>query len=51
MGILRPEELPSYSYDDYQLWDGRWELIEGIPFAMSPSPTQDHQSLAMRIGA
>jgi hypothetical protein len=24
---------------------GRWELIEGIPFAISPAPTPRHQWL------
>lgn len=47
MGALRKEEyLPNYTYDDYKLWKGDWELIEGIPYAMSPSPLKDHQSIA-----
>ena len=35
--------LPYYTYEDYCNWKGRWELIEGIPFAMSPAPTPRHQ--------
>ncbi|HJY21679.1 MAG TPA: hypothetical protein VJ279_02270 [Hanamia sp.] len=27
---------PYYTYKDYCAWEGRWELIDGIPFAMSP---------------
>lgn len=23
--------LPHYTYEEYRLWEGRWELIEGIP--------------------
>lgn len=47
MGALRREEyLPNYTYDDYCLWEGDWELIDGIPYAMSPSPMKDHQSIA-----
>ena len=34
---------PHYTYDDYCLWEGRWELIEGMPYAMSPAPTPRHQ--------
>jgi Uma2 family endonuclease len=34
---------PQFSYEDYLLWEGRWELIEGMPYAMSPSPVREHQ--------
>lgn len=43
--------LPHYTYDDYVHWEGRWELIEGIPFAMSPSPNFFHQQNAALITA
>ena len=39
--------LPYYTYEDYKQWEGRWELIEGIPYAMSPLPVPKHQ----RVGA
>ncbi len=38
--------LPNYTYDDYILWEGRWEIIQGIPYAMSPMPSPRHQRLA-----
>ena len=41
--------LPYYSYDDYCRWEGRWELIDGIPFAMSPAPGMRHQWLVANI--
>lgn len=41
--------LPYYTYEDYCHWEGRWELIEGIPFAMSPAPTTRHQWVAANI--
>ncbi|MGN6617995.1 MAG: Uma2 family endonuclease [Ilyomonas sp.] len=41
--------LPHYTYDDWKLWEGKWELIEGIPFAMSPSPVPEHQRVAAEI--
>ena len=41
--------LPYYTYEDYCNWEGRWELIEGIPFAMSPAPTPRHQWLVANI--
>jgi Uma2 family endonuclease len=41
--------LPYYTYKDYCNWEGRWELIEGIPFAMSPAPSPRHQWIAVNI--
>ena len=41
--------LPYYTYDDYCNWEGRWELIDGIPFAMSPAPSLRHQWLSANI--
>jgi len=38
-----------YTYDDYKRWKGDWELIEGAPFAMSPSPSVKHQLLVSRL--
>ena len=38
---------PYYTYEDYCQWEGRWELIEGMPYAMSPAPIPSHQ----RVGA
>ena len=41
--------LPYYTYEDYCNWEGRWELIEGIPFAMSPAPSPRHQWIVVNI--
>lgn len=37
-----------YTYADYLAWpEGeRWELIEGVPYNMSPAPTRRHQGFA-----
>ncbi len=48
MGALKIEDI-NYSYDDYKLWEGDWELIEGVPLAMSPAPVRKHQSIASEI--
>ncbi len=37
---------PYYKYEDYCQWEGRWELIEGMPYAMSPAPVPAHQSVS-----
>ena len=38
--IFKPER---YTYQDYLLWKGDWELVNGYPYAMAPSPNRDHQ--------
>ncbi len=48
--MLKPGELPHYTWNDYLQWEGRWELIEGIPFAMTPAPTFSHQRVSLKIG-
>ncbi|MDD2800522.1 MAG: Uma2 family endonuclease [Methylobacter sp.] len=47
----RLEDLPHYSFDDYVQWEGRWELICGVPYAMSPSPSIAHQSISQHIAS
>lgn len=42
--------LPHYSYEDYCLWEGRWELIFGVPYAMTPAPGISHQRVSQKIG-
>ncbi len=42
--------VPRYSYSDYKSWKGDWELIDGYPFAMAPSPMGKHQKIMMRLG-
>ena len=40
---------PYYTYEDYCLWEGRWELIEGMPYAMSPAPVPAHQRVSLLL--
>ena len=35
-----------YTYEDYCQWKGDWELIMGIPLAMSPAPMIEHQIIS-----
>lgn len=46
---LKEEDLPHYTYDDYVKWEGRWEIIRGIPYAMVPAPVIKHQRLSKKI--
>ena len=47
MGAL--ELLERHTYEDYKKWDGRWELIDGIAYAMSPAPMVKHQRVVARV--
>lgn len=46
MSGVKNEYLPKYTYDDYKQWEGKWELIHGIPYAMSPAPGFEHQKIS-----
>lgn len=46
-----PEYHPHYTVDDYQLWQGDWELWNGIAVAMTPSPFGRHSRLLIDIGS
>jgi Uma2 family endonuclease len=49
MSAVKQEYLPSYTYADYEQWEGRWELIYGIPYAMSPLANWKHQRISHKI--
>lgn len=49
LAALKIEDLPHYTYDDYIQWEGQWELIKGIPYAMVPMPTIEHQHTSGKI--
>jgi Uma2 family endonuclease len=40
---LSLQDIPHYTHKDYELWEGDWELIKGIPYSMSPAPNWKHQ--------
>lgn len=48
MGAAR-DYKPHYTHDDYRHWEGRWELIDGEAFAMSPAPLPKHQKISNKI--
>ncbi|HLP51587.1 MAG TPA: Uma2 family endonuclease [Chitinophagales bacterium] len=41
--------IPLYTYKDYKLWEGEWELIHGYPHAMSPSANRKHQFINTQL--
>lgn len=51
MELLKRQDCPNYSVVDYEAWQGSWELIQGIPYAMSPAPSIAHQEISSKIHA
>ncbi len=49
MESVKSEYIPRYRYEDYVQWEGKWELIKGIPYAMTPSPVLNHQIVSGNI--
>jgi len=48
-----PKKDERYTYNDYLCWpvDERWELINGIAYAMSPAPKTAHQRLSVLLSS
>jgi len=47
----RLKEKDRFTYADYLTWpdDERWELIDGVPYCMSPSPGSRHQDVSREL--
>lgn len=45
--VMHPKPNERYTYRDYLDWpdEERWELIDGTPYNMTPSPSTDHQRI------
>jgi Uma2 family endonuclease len=44
--MQRDKYIPRYTYSDYCLWEGEWELICGHAYSMAPSPFGPHQRVS-----
>ncbi|MDP2875843.1 MAG: Uma2 family endonuclease, partial [Holophaga sp.] len=42
---------PGYTIEDWKTWEGRWELINGVPYDMTPAPSVEHQRVSVRLSA
>ena len=40
---------PGYTLEDWAGWEGRWELIDGVAYDMTPAPSFEHQVVSMQI--
>ncbi len=38
-----------FTWSDYVTWEGRWELIDGEAYDMSPAPYPKHQRLVLNL--
>lgn len=47
--MLQEQYIQKYTYKEYLHWEDNWELINGYPYAMSPSPLPNHQLLGNKI--
>ncbi|MEO0414938.1 MAG: Uma2 family endonuclease [Verrucomicrobiota bacterium] len=41
--------IPKHSVQDYLAWEGDWELWDGVPVSMAPSPDFGHQTAGMEL--
>jgi len=41
--------LKGHTLEDWATWDGRWELIDGVAYDMTPSPSLEHQRVSMHL--
>ena len=49
MAAIDYDNFQYYTFDDYQEWEDRWELIDGVAYAMAPAPYPKHQSTVFKI--
>ena len=51
LGALKTGE--KYTVKDWKTWpeEERWELIRGVPYAMSPAPRLNHQRILLKLSS
>jgi len=51
MSPLAEKKRTLFHYADYLTWpeQERWEIIDGVPYAMTPAPASDHQMVLGEI--
>lgn len=48
MGLPQPRHT-GYSLGDWKTWEGRWELINGVAYDMTPAPSVEHQRVSRQL--
>jgi len=51
MALAFDERKSPFTYGEYLTWDDdeRWELIDGIPYNMTPVPSTQHQRILTEL--
>ncbi len=44
-----PRYIPNHTLEDYQHWQGAWEMIDGVAIAISPGPFGPHERTVSRL--
>ncbi|XUX06936.1 Uma2 family endonuclease [Sporosarcina sp. UB5] len=47
--MAQTETNRRFTIADISGWDGRWELIDGVPFNMTPAPSTAHQRIVVEL--
>lgn len=40
---------PGYTLEDWKSWEGRWELLNGVAYDMTPAPSTEHQEIVFGL--
>lgn len=40
---------PGHTLEAWKTWEGRWELIHGVPYDMTPAPSVEHQRVSRTL--
>jgi Uma2 family endonuclease len=48
MNLPQPRRS-GYTLADWGCWEGRWELINGVAYDMTPAPSLEHQRISSRL--
>lgn len=46
---LPPPKSQGHTIEEWKTWDGRWELINGVAYDMTPAPSVEHQRVAFGL--
>lgn len=48
MGIPQPKQA-RHTIEEWRGWEGRWELIHGVAYDMTPAPSLEHQRTSAKL--
>ena len=46
---MQARNRPYHTLKEYDQWEGDWELDDGVPVAISPSPRRGHQEMVVEV--